>query len=141
MTGSKKVTIQDIIEEGKKPIQLNLEGIGYLDYIPPNGNEVSELELVANKEIVILRERHKVEYPSVPVDEILMTQNKGRILSDLILWKGLNKVDNTTTMEMLKQIPNDVKSRLSLTIISMQMKGIDSDEMEQIKNLAKRTMV
>jgi len=138
-SGNKKITIQDIIEEGKKPIRLEISGMGYLEYIYPTSKEFYELEKAADKDIMVLRERHKMEYPNVLIDEKEMTRKKGIILSDLTLWKGLNKADNSVTMELVHELPNEIKSQLNMKLSVMQIKGLGEKDVGDIKNLLEMT--
>lgn len=138
-TGNKKITLQDIINEGKNPIQLRVSDGKYLEYIMPTGNDVDALQSLVDKDVIILREQHRMEYPNVLIDENSIAAKKAGMLNDLILWKGLNKADNTVTQTMINELPNEVKAQLSLQISMQQFRGMSEENIEEIKNVLQMT--
>lgn len=135
----KKITLQDIIDEGKKPTKLKIPNMGYIEYIMPTGKEVNELTKKVDSDVIILREQHRTISPNVPFDEDGLNTKKANMLGDLILWKGLNKADNTITQNLVMEMSNEIKTNLNLQISMKQMEGLDVENTDKLKNLLQMT--
>lgn len=138
-TSGKKITLQDIIEEGKKPTKLKIPDMGYIEYIMPTGKEVDELTRKVDSNVVLLREQHRTISPNIPFDESGLDIKKANMLGDLILWKGLNKADNTITQSHVMEMSNEIKTNLNLQISMKQMEGLDIENTNKLKNLLQMT--
>jgi len=138
-TSDKKITLQDIIDDGKKPTKLKVPGVGYIEYITPTGKEVNELNQLVDKDVAILREEHRTLKPNLPFDDSGLDLRKANMLGDLILWKGLNKVDETVTQTQVMEMSNEVKTNLSIQISMKQMEGLDTKNIDELKNLVQMT--
>lgn len=135
---NKKITLQDIIDEGKKPIKLKALD-GTIDYIMPDSNDIEELQKKIDKDVILLREQHKIEYPSISISESNISEKKAIMLNDLVLWKGLNKADSSVTQTMVKELPSDVKSNLSLQLTLQQYDNMKDINQGDLKNLLQMT--
>jgi len=138
-TSDEKITLQDIIDEGKKPIKLKIPDMGYIEYIMPTGKEVDELTKKVDSDVVILREQHKVQYPTAPFDESGLDVKKANMLGDLILWKGLNKANESVTQIQVMEMPNEIRTNLNIQISMKQMEGLDLKNIDELKNLVRMT--
>lgn len=135
----KKITIQDIIDDGKKPTKLKVPGIGYIEYITPTGKEVDELNKLVDKDVATLREEHRILNPNLPFDESGIDLKRANMLGDLVLWKGLHKADETVTQTQVLEMSNEVKTNLNIQISMKQMEGLDLKNIDELKNLLQMT--
>lgn len=136
----KKLTVQEILEEGKKTRQLPVGKDTYVDFINPTKREADELEKEAANLVNLERQRRKLLNPTPTPDEKEaleeeMKNLKNHISSELILWKGLNKVDPSVTREMMKDMSSIMLTGLELTLVGDQLGDISEERLGKLKSL------
>ena len=142
----KVLSLQDVIEEKKKPMQVPIVGMdGYIEYISPSGIDMKRLKEEVDQDIKIVIEREKMNAfdnngSRIPGSKLSTSVElellKQTLLGEKKILLGLSKADKTITAKMFEELSDDVKSQISLYITQETYKGvINNNEVEGLKNL------
>ncbi len=140
MTKKKEMSVQEILDEGKKEKELPVDENRFLKYVDPSNKETEALKKEIDNEMEIERQRYKVQYPQASpqdlkdLDKRLESDFESKA-SRLILWKGLNKADKTVTRDMVADMPRSLTSGIELSLIQTQLGNIDEEKLGKLKAL------
>lgn len=146
----KVLTLQDVIDETAKPILIPIPAAkGSIKYIRPTDEEAKELRERVDTEVKVLRERDRLDcYDSkgnpiagkVPTPENVIQQKANDLLAELLLWKGLNKADESVTEAQIKKMSQDVKAQINIYLTKVTYSDVLSEEeVSGLKNLLELT--
>lgn len=141
---TKEVTIQQILDEGKKEKHLSLGGGRVVKYVDPTNKETKALETEVKNEIVNDRRRFYLTNPNPSKEDLEAFEKDSeektrRTLSRLTLWKGLNKADSSVTREMIDDLPSSLTLGVELQLVGEQFEGLDEERLGKLKSLREVT--
>ena len=144
-TKMKKImTVQQILDEGKKEKPIPVGNNQFLKYIEPTKKEVRALETEVEKTIVLDREKFKTMYPNATdkdseENEKTLVLKKQNAVADLSLWKGLNKADSSVTREMVDDMSSDTMTAIKMYLVQKSFGDMDEEQVGKLKNLLEVT--